>query len=40
MSQAATQILNDVFGNAAFRPGQEEIVDLLVSGENALAAQN
>jgi len=36
MSQAAAQILHDVFGYAAFRPGQEEIVDLLASGENAL----
>ena len=36
MSQTAAQILKDVFGYAAFRPGQEEIVDLLHSGENAL----
>jgi ATP-dependent DNA helicase RecQ len=36
MSQAAALILHDVFGYAAFRPGQEEIVDLLASGTNAL----
>ena len=37
MSQQAAQLLHDVFGYAAFRPGQEEIVDLLVSGKNVLA---
>jgi ATP-dependent DNA helicase RecQ len=37
MSQAAAQILHDVFGYAAFRPGQEEIVDLLASEKNVLA---
>ncbi len=36
MSQAAAQILHDVFGYAAFRPGQEEIVDMLSSGGSAL----
>ena len=37
MSQTAAETLNDVFGYAAFRPGQEEVVDLLVSGKNVLA---
>jgi ATP-dependent DNA helicase RecQ len=36
MSQSADQILHDVFGFNAFRPGQEEVVDLLVDGKNAL----
>lgn len=36
MSQEASEILHDVFGYSAFRLGQEEIVDLLVAGENAL----
>jgi len=36
MSQAATQILKNVFGYDAFRPGQEEIVDFLIAGENVL----
>ena len=36
MSQAAAQILHEIFGYAAFRAGQEEIVDLLASGKNAL----
>ncbi len=36
MNQSADQILRDVFGFHAFRPGQEEIVDLLVGGKNVL----
>jgi len=36
MSQAAAQILHEIFGYTAFRAGQEEIVDLLASGKNAL----
>ena len=36
MSQRAAEILHDVFGYAAFRPGQEEVVDLLSSGISAL----
>ena len=31
------QILHDVFGYTTFRPGQEEIVDLILGGENVLA---
>jgi ATP-dependent DNA helicase RecQ len=31
------QILHDVFGYTAFRPGQEEIIDLILRGENVLA---
>ncbi len=37
MSQTAAQILHDIFGYGAFRPGQEEIVERLVSGKNTLA---
>ncbi len=36
MKQTADQILRDVFGFSAFRPGQEEVVDLLVGGTNVL----
>ncbi len=36
MDQSAAQILHDVFGYGVFRPGQEEIVDLLASGKSAL----
>ena len=35
--KAAQQVLHDVFGYSAFRPGQAEIIDLLVSGQNVLA---
>lgn len=31
------QVLSDVFGYAAFRPGQEEIIDLLVARTHTLA---
>jgi ATP-dependent DNA helicase RecQ len=31
------QILHDVFGYTSFRPGQEEIVDLILRDENVLA---
>ncbi len=31
------KILRDVFGYTAFRPGQEEIVDLILAGEGVLA---
>ncbi|MFA3916828.1 DNA helicase RecQ [Ruegeria hyattellae] len=33
----AAPLLRDVFGFDAFRPGQEEIVDAVTSGENVLA---
>jgi len=36
LKQTADQILRDVFGFSAFRPGQEEVVDLLVGGTNVL----
>ncbi len=40
MSQAAARILRDVFGYDAFRPGQEEIVDLLGAGKNVLVVMS
>jgi ATP-dependent DNA helicase RecQ len=33
---SATQILNSVFGYDAFRPPQDEIIDTLISGDDAL----
>lgn len=36
MSQAAAQILHDVFGYTEFRPGQKEIVELLAAGKSLL----
>ena len=36
MSEDGARILGDIFGYSAFRPGQEEIVDLLARGTNAL----
>ena len=35
--RAASTVLNDVFGFDAFRPGQEEIVNAVVQGEDVLA---
>ncbi|MBD3665566.1 DNA helicase RecQ [Sulfitobacter aestuariivivens] len=35
--QAAAPLLKDVFGFDAFRPGQEEIVEAVVAGQNVLA---
>ena len=33
----ASALLHSVFGFNAFRPGQEEIVDAVLAGENVLA---
>ncbi|MDR9393233.1 MAG: DNA helicase RecQ [Roseovarius sp.] len=35
--QGATTLLRDIFGFDAFRPGQEEIVQTVTSGQNTLA---
>ncbi|MBO9473106.1 DNA helicase RecQ [Shimia sp. R10_1] len=35
--RAASTVLSDVFGFDAFRPGQEEIVNAVATGENVLA---
>ncbi len=35
--EAAASLLGQVFGFAAFRPGQEEIVRAVLDGENVLA---
>jgi ATP-dependent DNA helicase RecQ len=35
--KTAPQVLHDVFGYSAFRPGQEDIIALLTSGQNVLA---
>ena len=35
--KTAQQVLHDVFGYSAFRPGQEEIITLLTSEQNVLA---
>ncbi len=37
MGQTARQVLQDVFGYTAFRPGQEEIIEALSAGEPLLA---
>ena len=34
---STTTLLSDVFGFDAFRPGQQEIVEAVIAGENALA---
>ena len=34
---AARQVLSEVFGFAAFRPGQERVIEALLAGGNALA---
>jgi ATP-dependent DNA helicase RecQ len=40
MHQNASQILRDIFGYAGFRPGQEEVVDHLSAGKNALVVMS
>ena len=35
--KSAQQVLHDVFGYSAFRPGQKDIIALLTSGQNVLA---
>lgn len=37
LQERKSQILKDVFGFPGFRPGQEEVVDHLLSGRNVLA---
>ena len=34
---AARRVLSEVFGFAAFRPGQEAVIEALLAGRNALA---
>jgi ATP-dependent DNA helicase RecQ len=40
MHQNASQILRDIFGYAGFRLGQEEVVDHLSAGKNALVVMS
>ncbi len=37
LSQEKTEVLSGTFGFDSFRPGQEEVIDALLQGENALA---
>ena len=40
MTSDASSVLRDVFGYHEFRPGQEQIIDCLLAGENVLAVMS
>ena len=40
LESGAKQVLQETFGYQQFRPGQEEIIDTVLSGRDCLVAEN